>query len=183
MAENEKKEERKPVYTKPTTQVDLERRQAEDYESDLVVNRNTVNPNPFGAEDYAGTDPIYQNHADDTHKPLAAGDGPEAKAEKEVKKLYETDGELVDDFGMGGKAKPASATADAGPTVYKVPGQEGYVAPEEGRAAPVQPAKEEEKGEVKSAAERPAPQPPTSPASPQTPPPPAPQQQQQRPTE
>lgn len=116
--------------TKPSAaQEDLERRQADDYVPDAAVKTVTVNPNPFGNEAYAGVDPIYQNHANDTEKPLAAQDGPEKVAEENVKKLYSLDNvakeDVVDDYGQGGKARRAASPV-VEPNRFLVPGQEGY---------------------------------------------------------
>lgn len=105
-----KKEENKPQVVAPRTQEDLERRLADDHEPDSAVNTGTVlvNPNPFGDEAYAGTDPIYQNHANDTEKPYRASKGAEKKAEdlvREAHTLDEDDDDVVKDTGMGGKAR------------------------------------------------------------------------------
>lgn len=81
MARSQKPEE-EVVYTKPTSQLDLERRLANDNESSLAVVQAVNNGNPFGVEEeaYVNVDPIYQNYADDTHKPLEAEEGPEKDA-------------------------------------------------------------------------------------------------------
>ena len=80
-----KKEE--VVYTKPTSQVDLEQRLARDNESPLAVVQATTVRDPFGEEEsaYVNVDPIYQNYANKTEKPLAAGSGPDKKAEQAYK--------------------------------------------------------------------------------------------------
>jgi hypothetical protein len=121
----------KPYLTKPTSQVDLETRLEDGYKPDSdVSDRRVVNPNPFGAEDYASTDPIYQNHANDTEKPYRAEEGADKQAEQVVRDLHDLDGlddsEVTEDHGMGGKAQRADQTGAAGPTRYLVPGQEGY---------------------------------------------------------
>lgn len=128
MAENEKQEE-EYVTTPFNAQLDLERRQEEGYKPDSVLGTVTVNPNPFGYEEYAGTDPIYQNHANDTEVPYAAEEGPEKVAEDNVKELYSLDDvdddEVVEDYGLGGKARRAG-NPNVTPNRYLVPGQEGY---------------------------------------------------------
>lgn len=116
--------------TKSTAQRDMEYRMSEGYVSDSVVgNAVVVNPNPFGNEAYAGTDPIYQNYANEQNKPLKAEEGVEKKLEDQVRKLYETDDdnedEVVGDYGMGGEARKA-VTGGPEPSRYLVPGQEGY---------------------------------------------------------
>lgn len=72
----------KVVYTKPTSQVDLEERLKRDNESPLSVVRAENNHNPFGVDEeaYVNVDPVYQNHANDTEKPLEAKSGVEKKA-------------------------------------------------------------------------------------------------------
>lgn len=107
MADEQKKEEQ--VTAPPATLVDLERRQAEDYTPDAAVRDVVVNPNPFGHEEYAGTDPIYQNHANETEVPLAAEEGPEKDLEDKVHELYSLEdvdeAQVVEDYGQGGKAR------------------------------------------------------------------------------
>lgn len=121
---NEEKE--KTTITKPTSQLDLERRQSDDYVADAdISSRVAVNPNPFGEEDYVGTDPVYQNYANDTEKPLPADEGPEAEAEKAHREMYDTDEDTVNDPGLGGEAVRADLTGPAAER-YLVPGQEGY---------------------------------------------------------
>jgi hypothetical protein len=99
----------KVTYTKPRTQEDLEARLGDDHVPASAVNEGTVlvNPNPFGSEAYAGTDPIYQNHANDTEKPFRASKGAEKKAEDQVRNAHKLagDAEVVDDSGLGGKAE------------------------------------------------------------------------------
>lgn len=138
MAENSKLEFRDPdehdeeaYLVKSTAQRDLERRLDEDYKPESDVSGNLiVNPNPFGDEAYAGTDPIYQNYANDQHKPLESEEGGFHDAEEAVKELHDTDevddSQLAEDPGLGGVAVKADNTGGAGPTRYLVPGQEGY---------------------------------------------------------
>jgi len=50
-----------------------------------VYGGESVNPNELQAvtdDGYIGTDPVYQNYADDTHKPLAADGGVDQLAEE-----------------------------------------------------------------------------------------------------
>lgn len=110
------KDENKPYITQPRTQTDLEARLAAEAPAPAAV----VNPNPFGDEAYAGTDPIYQNYANDTEKPLKAAKGVEKKAEDQLREAHKfsDDDDLVDDPGLGGKAARAnvasSVPADSG---------------------------------------------------------------------
>lgn len=70
------------TYTKPTSQLDLEQRLKDGNEVERFK-IETVQPTDQVEEDgYVGTDPVYQNHAEDIHKPLAADGGVEAEAEK-----------------------------------------------------------------------------------------------------
>jgi hypothetical protein len=98
----------KPYITEPRTQKDLEERLSRDHVPASAVNEGSllVNPNPFGSEAYVGTDPIYQNHASDTEKPLNASKGVEKKAEEQLRNAHKfsDDDEVVDDAGFGGKA-------------------------------------------------------------------------------
>lgn len=158
-------------YTKSNAQLDMEARLAEDFTPDSNIStRTTVNPNPFGQEDYAGTDPIYQNYASDTHKPLAADEGPDQLAEDFVRDLYEPgDKDLVNDFGLGGEATPA-LSPNVEQEQYLVPGQEGYPEnPEKYTGPPIRRSLVEGATETKTeseSAEGPDVQPPASPAAP-----------------
>lgn len=102
---------KKPEYTQPRTQTDLEARLADEPPAASVV----VNPNPFGDEAYAGTDPIYQNYANDTEKPLRAAKGVEKKAEDQIREAHKfaDDADVVDDHGLGGKAARANVASSA----------------------------------------------------------------------
>ena len=65
-----------------------------DPDKEVPVHYASVNPGDSEVgvvteEGYVGTDPIYQNYADDTHKPYAAEDGPEADAEEAFVDAYE----------------------------------------------------------------------------------------------
>lgn len=69
-----------PNYEKPTSQVDLEARLKDDYESPSLL-RQGESPSLESANGYIGVDPIYQNFANETEKPLAAEKGVEKKLE------------------------------------------------------------------------------------------------------
>lgn len=98
-------DEKKARYSKPASQVDLERRQENGNASPLtaptadestVPLREDTGGRDFRVEDndisnYRGVDPIYQNYANDTEKPLRAEEG----AEAEVFKQVEEDGKRV----------------------------------------------------------------------------------------
>jgi len=161
-----------PYLTRPTSLVDLDRRLEEGAVPDSDLSgRYIVNPNPFGEEDYAGTDPIYQNHANDTEAPHAAEEGPEKEAEDAVRDLYEPkdDAVVVDDFGTGGEAvKAGQPNVDR--EVYLVPGQEGYPDDPSKLSGPVvsksavTPPEETKGDDAKE--KQPETQPPASPAAP-----------------
>lgn len=69
----------KPQYSKPTSQVDLEERMKDDY---VVPSRLVQGTDPEKAETpYVGVDPIYQNYANETEKPLLSEKGAESKLE------------------------------------------------------------------------------------------------------
>lgn len=72
----------KANYDKPTSQVDLEARQQEDYVPPTQLQPG-VDPSPSDTG-YVGVDPIYQNFANETEKPYAAEGGPEAVVEETV---------------------------------------------------------------------------------------------------
>lgn len=69
-----------PNYTKPTSQLDLEARQKDDYVPSIQLLKGT-DPEP-SENGYVGTDEIYQNYANETEKPLQAQEGPEVEIEK-----------------------------------------------------------------------------------------------------
>lgn len=70
----------KPNYTKPTVQVDLEQRLDEgDVPHGVLIQGTDPKPSENG---FVGVDPIYQNFADETHKPFRAEDGAEAVFEE-----------------------------------------------------------------------------------------------------
>lgn len=96
----------KATYTKPASQLDLEARLENENTSELRLSDapSRVDEEPVredGARDYrvegndvsayVGVDPIYQNYADETHKPSRADDG----AEAEVFERLDNDGKAV----------------------------------------------------------------------------------------
>ena len=82
----------KAQYSKPTSQVDLEERTKDDY---VVPAQLVQGTDPVPAETgFVGVDPIYQNYANDTEKPLRAEKG----AEKKFEDLAYAD-EVDTDFG------------------------------------------------------------------------------------
>jgi hypothetical protein len=118
-------DEEGPYLTRSNHDVALEQQvKAEAPTGDLAVN-----PNPFGSDEYVGTDPIYQNSSTDANRPFSAEDGAEKEAEEHLRELHSLDDEdedqVAEDYGLGGKARLAT---QGGPEVarYLVPGQEGY---------------------------------------------------------
>lgn len=77
MADKKKDE---AVYTRPTSQVDLEERLKADNRLGAPV--ENAKPKPVSDDGYVGVDPIYQNHANDTDAPHQADDGADKLAEK-----------------------------------------------------------------------------------------------------
>ena len=82
-----KKEDKtpKPVFTKPTSQLDLEARLAVDNE--VKPPSPPVNPS-VDDSGFIGTDPIYQNRANETDQPLDADEGPDKLAEEAFRKSF-----------------------------------------------------------------------------------------------
>lgn len=72
----------KPVYTKPTSELDAEARLAEDFVPAGVL-KPGVDPEK-SENGYVGVDPIYQTFANDTEQPLRAEDGVEKVMEEKV---------------------------------------------------------------------------------------------------
>lgn len=68
----------KVEYTKPTSQVDLETRLADD---STPVFREYSDPAPVNEDGFVGVSPEYANAANDTDVPLAAEDGVDKAAE------------------------------------------------------------------------------------------------------
>lgn len=89
MAENENAEE--VTYTKSTAQVDLETRLAND--NATSANAKVLNPGYGDVESghlYLGTNPEYQNHANDTEAPYQADGGPDEAAEQSALGAYDS---------------------------------------------------------------------------------------------
>ena len=92
MADKEETEE--VVYTKPTSQVDLEARLGD--ESDPPVHLESVNPDPFHEDGYVGVSPEYANAANETDEPYEAEEGPDADAEQAFADAYgDSSGEVT----------------------------------------------------------------------------------------
>ena|SRR5690349_15437782 len=73
-------EETKATYEKPTSQLDLEARQADGYvPPSQLTTPNEPGVTPYDRGGYVGVDPVYQNAANETERPMRAEDGPEAK--------------------------------------------------------------------------------------------------------
>lgn len=88
---SEENEVEEVVYTKPTSQVDLETRLAND--NAVPGPAQVVNPGYGDVEAgnlYLGTNPEYQNHANDTEAPYQAEEGPDADAEDAALKAYDS---------------------------------------------------------------------------------------------
>jgi hypothetical protein len=77
-------------YDKPTSQLDLEARLERENENTDAHVPGYTNPVSFGVENYVGTDPIYQNHANDTEAPLNAEEGAEKTAEELFRESHES---------------------------------------------------------------------------------------------
>lgn len=108
-------------YAPPNSQLDLEARQERGNASDKVLSTSDeaaeraadaeveegrdfrVEGNDTSA--YVNTDPVYQNYASDTEKPLGAEDGPEKKLEEFVAEQETT---LLGES----EAKPAAESSD-----------------------------------------------------------------------
>ncbi len=79
-----------------------------------MAQANTTS-DPFGKDDkgkengYVNTDPIYQNYADKTHKPLAAEEGPFKDAEDAFRETAKPD----EDDDRSGDNKPSGAYVDS----------------------------------------------------------------------
>lgn len=120
----------KRYLTKSRAELDLERRLDPEYKPDSQVGGTvTVNPNPFGADAYVGTDPIYQNHSTDQNKPFTSEKGVEADALKAYSEEHEAELEgatVAEDYGFGGKARVAETGGQSRLVKTILPGQEGY---------------------------------------------------------
>lgn len=74
----DKKQE--PQYEKPTSTLDLERRQAEDYvPPSQLVQAGEPGDTPFDRGGFIGVDPAYQNAANETEQPMRQTEGAEAE--------------------------------------------------------------------------------------------------------
>lgn len=119
-----------PYLTKSNAELDLEARTTDGRPNEAVGSATlTLNPNPLGADEYVGVDPIYQNYANETEKPLASQDGVEKEVEQAHRKAYDLsdvdDSQKVVDPGLGGETTKVGAPG--GQTFRTVlPGQEGY---------------------------------------------------------
>lgn len=70
-------------YTKPTSLLDLEDRQKDDYvPPGTLVGDTDVSPLNRGG--FIGVDPVYQNAANETERPFNPESGPEAKAVEHI---------------------------------------------------------------------------------------------------
>lgn len=80
----------KVEYTKPTSQLDLEARLDSDEDEALGTPLFPMkNPDLDPTEEgYVGTDPVYQNFANETDKPLAADGGADQLAEEAAQDAY-----------------------------------------------------------------------------------------------
>lgn len=79
------------VYTETAAQEDLARRLDPDYEG--VQKPKLLNPGYGDAEPgnlYLGTNPEYQNHANDTEAPYQAEEGPDQLAEEKALAAYDS---------------------------------------------------------------------------------------------
>lgn len=101
MAQKKTKEEAN--YEKPASLLDLEARQAEDYVPPGVVGRTS--DAQLSENGYVAVDPIYQNFADETHRPGF----PEEGAEAEVWKSFVSEDV---DTSIGGTPEDVSAAQE-----------------------------------------------------------------------
>ena len=79
-----KKEEAQ--YAPPASQVDLAERLESGNASHRVLSTADIavqEPRPEDVEGYVNVDPIYQNYANETEKPLQGDGGPEGQLEEE----------------------------------------------------------------------------------------------------
>lgn len=99
------------IYTKPTSQLDLEERLARNNESPLSVVQAQNSQSPFGVEEgaYVNVDPIYQNYANDTEKPLEAEEG----VEKDALDVFKDAVAVDEDDDRSGDQKPSGAYVDS----------------------------------------------------------------------
>lgn len=135
----------KANYTKPASQLDLEARQESGNASPLRMTDAPSRVNEPVREDgvrdfrvegndvsnYVAVDPIYQNYADDTSKPIAAKSGAEAKVFAEVAKQGKSakkaaskaeDEKEQDESGADGDSGDSDASTVNGPGTPTTPG-------------------------------------------------------------
>lgn len=74
------------VYTKPTSQVDMEARLSDDSEPPAF--NESTNPNPFHEDGFVGVGLEYANAANDVDEPLQAEEGPDKMAEDAFDAAY-----------------------------------------------------------------------------------------------
>lgn len=96
-------------YTKPTSQLDYEERTKKDYTPPGVLGKG-VDPAPSDTG-FVNVDPIYQNFANETEKPLAAEKGVEKKLEETV---YAENADF--DFGAAEDGEASDDEDDKEPT-------------------------------------------------------------------
>jgi hypothetical protein len=135
MADDNEQEQEKVEYTKSTATLDLEAR----LENDNAVPgpARVLNPGYGDVEAgnlYLGTNPEYQNHANDTDAPLQAEDGPERDAEEAALAAYDSrdvkddaanleEGETVDaGEGVSPVSTVRAADGQGSPLVVEDPG-------------------------------------------------------------
>lgn len=105
----------KVVYTESTAALDLKRRLENDNESALQVAAAATTADPYGKDEkgkengYVNVDQVYQNYADDTHKPLAAEDGVQKDAEEAFREAVAVD----EDDDRSSDQKPSGAYVDS----------------------------------------------------------------------
>lgn len=80
MAEDKKE----AVFEKPTSQLDLEARQADDYRSPLQLNFGNDHNEAVDRGGFVGVDPVYQNAATEAQRPFHAEEGPESVVEEQA---------------------------------------------------------------------------------------------------
>lgn len=105
----------KVEYTESTAAKDLKRRLENDNESALQVAKVAETADPYGKDEkgkengYVNVDPVYQNYADDTHKPLEASKGVFKDAEDAFRDAVAVD----EDDDRSSDQKPSGAYVDS----------------------------------------------------------------------
>lgn len=102
----------KANYTKPVSQLDLERRQKDGHAPGSVLDPGS-NPE-LSTNGYVGVDAVYQNAANDTEKPRQADKGPEAKVFSEFLDEDAEFPELSNEDGDDEQEAPAPVTPPSG---------------------------------------------------------------------